>query len=262
MSRALKLILFINLAIIAALVFIYPHLMIAPGKLTAAHGKLEQDCFACHAPWRGNASERCTRCHVPADIGRLTTTGQPIVPSTAASKRRAPTPFHHKLARQDCTACHSDHAGVERFHPKVHFRHDLLDRATRDQCQGCHRQPADTLHEKIEGNCLQCHAQNHWKPASFDHAKYFLLDRDHNTSCTTCHEGSDFKSYTCYGCHEHTPAGIRAEHEEEGVRDFRNCVECHRSADEHDIRSRDRPSGRGNDGHGERRRTRERKHDD
>ena len=32
----------------------------------------------------------------------------------------------------------------------------------------------------------------------------------------------------CYGCHEHTPANIRAEHEEEGIRDFENCVECHR----------------------------------
>ena len=31
----------------------------------------------------------------------------------------------------------------------------------------------------------------------------------------------------CYGCHEHTPAKIRAEHQEEGIRDFEKYVDCH-----------------------------------
>ncbi len=48
---------------------------------------------------------------------------------------------------------------------------------------------------------------------------------------STCHVGNDYKRYTCYGCHEHTPAKVRAEHEEEGIRDFENCVKCHRSGD-------------------------------
>jgi len=52
----------------------------------------------------------------------------------------------------------------------------------------------------------------------------------------TCHTGNDFKRYTCYGCHEHTPANVRAEHEKEGIRDFENCVECHRSADEEPVK--------------------------
>ena len=41
---------------------------------------------------------------------------------------------------------------------------------------------------------------------------------------------------------------IRREHIEEGIRDFDNCVECHRSADEHDIRGRsgERAGGREN----------------
>jgi hypothetical protein len=42
---------------------------------------------------------------------------------------------------------------------------------------------------------------------------------------------NDYKKYTCYGCHEHTPANIRREHVEEGIRNFDNCVECHRSGD-------------------------------
>jgi hypothetical protein len=90
----------------------------------------------------------------------------------------------------------------------------------------------DALHKQITGNCGQCHTQKKWTPATFEHDKYFVLDRDHNASCVTCHVRNDYSRYTCYGCHEHTPANIRREHVEEGIRDFDNCVECHRSADE------------------------------
>ncbi|EWS58946.1 hypothetical protein Y695_04654 [Hydrogenophaga sp. T4] len=66
-----------------------------------------------------------------------------------------------------------------------------------------------------------------------------MLDRDHNASCETCHKNpADYRQYTCYGCHEHTLANVREEHEEEGIRNFDNCVKCHRSADEE-------PSGEG-----------------
>lgn len=251
MKPLLKWILAFNLLTIAALVFVFPQLMVSPGKLTAAHAHLETDCFACHAPLRGSAAERCATCHKPADIGRLTSVGKPI------NRAKSAVPFHQKLLQQDCVACHSDHAGVERFRSKGRFDHALLDKTTREQCQTCHKNPSDALHEKLEGNCLQCHEQNRWKPATFDHDKYFLLDRDHNASCTTCHERNDFRRYTCYGCHEHTPGKIRSEHEEEGIRDYENCVECHRSADEHDIRGR----GKG-EGGGERRRQRDREHGD
>jgi hypothetical protein len=71
----------------------------------------------------------------------------------------------------------------------------------------------------------------------------FLLDRDHYATCAACLVKNDYKKYTCYGCHEHTPAKIRAEHEEEGIRDFRDCVRCHRSAQE-EPRERGREGGR------------------
>ena len=53
---------------------------------------------------------------------------------------------------------------------------------------------------------------------------------DHNATCSTCHVGNDYSRYTCFGCHEHTPSNIRAKHEKEGIRNFENCVACHRSA--------------------------------
>lgn len=47
-----------------------------------------------------------------------------------------------------------------------------------------------------------------------------------------------YRRYTCYGCHEHSPESIRRRHIEEGIRDFKTCVDCDRNADEHAIRGR------------------------
>jgi hypothetical protein len=244
MSRTVKLVLAANLLAIAVLVFAFPHLMIGPGRLIPGHEKLETDCFACHQLWRGSVAEKCIACHAPADIGRLSTAGQPI------AKTRSTVPFHQELLEGDCTACHSDHAGVKRYEWRGRFDHALLKSGARDRCASCHQPPKDDLHRKIEGNCGQCHSQQKWTPATFDHDKHFVLDRDHNARCVTCHVRNDYSRYTCYGCHEHTPANVRREHIEEGISDFENCVECHRSADEHDIRWEGR---RGREG-GERRR--------
>jgi hypothetical protein len=226
MSKLLKIILALNLIVITALVFIYPHLMVGPGKLIPGHKHLDTDCFACHASFTGADSTRCVICHKSSDIGRLTSTGLRIVkPLTSA-------PFHQKLANQDCLACHSDHAGVKRFRQQGRFNHSLLQKKTLDQCQSCHKSPADSLHRQISGSCGQCHSQNKWTPATFSHSNYFELDRDHNARCVTCHAGNDYQRYTCYGCHEHTPENIRREHIEEGIRSFDNCVKCHRNGSE------------------------------
>jgi hypothetical protein len=250
MTRTLKIVLAANLLVLAVLAFVYPHLMVGPGKLIPGHAKLEADCFACHAAFAGAESQRCIACHKPADIGRLTTTGQPVV------KPLKSMPFHQKLINDDCVACHSDHAGVKRFRPTGHFNHKLLQKATRDECQGCHKTPKDSLHQQVTGNCSQCHSQEKWTPATFDHFKYFELDRDHNAKCVACHVRNDYSAYTCYGCHEHSQEKIRRKHIKEGIRDYANCVECHRNADEHDIRGT-----YGREGKGERKRE-GRKHDD
>lgn len=230
MKTGLKIVLAINLAILAVLAFVYPHLMVGPGKLIPGHREIDTDCFGCHAPFQGASSDRCTTCHKPDEIGRITTKGQPV------TKPLTTVPFHQKLAERDCVACHSDHAGVKRFRMQGRFKHDLLQKTTREQCHTCHKAPADELHRQISGNCGQCHTQERWTPANFDHDKYFVLDRDHNVKCATCHVRNDYSRYTCYGCHEHSPERIRREHIEEGIRDFSNCVECHRSSSEHEGR--------------------------
>lgn len=254
MSRVLKWVLAANVLVAVALVFLYPHLMISPGKLIPGHQGLETDCFACHTPFSGATSSRCQSCHRPEQIGRFLTTGQPLNrPNTRVA-------FHQQLLEQDCVACHSDHAGVKRFRPQGRFQHGLLQSTTRDQCQQCHRSPTDGLHQRIAGNCQQCHAQERWTPATFEHDAYFELDRDHRAPCATCHPRHDYARYTCYGCHEHSPASIRREHIEEGIRNFDRCVDCHRNANEHDIRGGQSGASSGESEHHGRQHGRE--HDD
>lgn len=268
----LMLVIVLNLLVLVGLAFVYPNLMISPGPLTHSHAALSTDCFACHAPLRGAAANRCVACHAVADIGRLTTTGIPI------TGKADMLPFHQALTRQDCMACHTEHVGVRLTQP-VHpvFTHALLDSNIRERCASCHAPPAnplhrhvgsqcvqchalehwkpaafkhalladnvqkqcatchtppkDALHRQISGNCQQCHGTTQWKPATFDHVRYFPLVGEHNATCATCHIKNDFSRYTCYGCHEHTPARIEAKHRKEGIRDTTDCVKCHRRGD-------------------------------
>ena len=212
-----------NLIGVIVLAFVYPSAMVSPGALVPAHAELAGNCFACHAPFRSAAFDRCVKCHALADIGTRTTIGAAIKPLT---KRAISALFHQELTEQDCSSCHSDHGRLT----KRRFSHTLLRPAVRGNCVNCHAAPTNDLHRELNVSCNQCHTTEHWSPATFNHDRFFLLDRAHNTTCATCHTNNDFARYTCFGCHEHTPANIRAKHEEEGMRAFDNCVSCHRNA--------------------------------
>ncbi len=279
-----------NLIGLIALTFVYPSAMVSPGALVPAHAQLANDCLSCHAPFRGAASERCMNCHVLADIGVRTTTGaiveqrnkraintsfhqelseqtcsschsdhgrlvkrafshellRPAVRETCGTCHAAPTNDLHRDLRVSCNQCHT----TQHWVPAT-FDHASLAPAKLAQCESCHSKPTDNFHKQITAACTQCHSPQRWKPSTFNHDRFFLLDRNHNASCATCHTNNDFTRYTCFGCHEHTPANIRAEHEEEGIRNLDNCVSCHRSADgeggEHGGERRDRGRGRGED---------------
>lgn len=221
--QALLIATLLALAGVIGLAFLYPHEMVSPGDLTRAHAQLQNDCMACHAPFRGASPDRCIRCHAVAEIGRKTVPGRPI-------QRPARYPaFHQELVEKNCMACHSEHptpAFAQRS--MVKFEHGLISPATRRNCQTCHTAPADALHRGANLPCAQCHKVSGWKPATFDHARFFPLSGDHNAPCATCHVGGNFRQYTCFGCHEHERSRMLAEHAEEGIRNIDNCVRCHR----------------------------------
>ena len=171
-----------NLIGLTALVFLYPHFMVAPGPLVSAHASLETNCFSCHAPLRGAEPARCVICHKLPDIGLRTTTG---AASAAATLK---TSFHQDLKSQDCMACHSDHAGpLFTRRGRTSFSHALLRSPTEGRCETCHVAPNTDIHRTLAVGCGQCHCQQVWKPASFDHAKLFALEGDHTAPCLTCH---------------------------------------------------------------------------
>jgi hypothetical protein len=225
-GRWLWIIIGANLVVLIALAFAYPHLMIAPGALKKGHADLTTDCFACHTPLHGAKADKCSACHKLPDIGLKTTKGAALV-----NNKLAAVPFHQELNNPNCLACHSDHAGPKlTTHSRKPFSHAMLRVATRDQCESCHKPPTDVLHKQLTGNCTQCHQPQAWKPATFEHTKYFLLDKDHNATCTTCHTTNNYKQYTCYGCHKHTPAKIQAKHRKVETKNLDNCASCHRNA--------------------------------
>jgi hypothetical protein len=135
----------------------------------------------------------------------------------------------HKLVTANCSGCHT----TNRWHD-AKFNHDIIGK-TVDNCAACHEhdKPSDALHanSKELGACSACHSIKSWKPSSFDHKKHFVFDKNHPATCINCHAtGKNFKTYTCYNCHEHSYAEISGKHLEEGIPDFSNCVKCHRSS--------------------------------
>ncbi len=322
MTRTVKTVLFVNLAALAVLAGMFPHLMISPGNLIEEHDAYNSDCFVCHDVLFGASPAKCIACHEVTDIGVRTTEGTPV------ANKKTTVPFHQDLLEDDCVACHSDHQGVAKYRIHQRFSHALLDAPTQKQCLSCHPRPSDTLHEQVQDECAechnierwtpatfehdmlsvadknecaachqsdapadalhrrvsdecgtchdleqwkpatfehdllnvaerglcvtcheeatpsdtlhrqvsdeceQCHGTDKWKPATYDHDQSFAFDKDHTAKCVTCHTTTDYKKYTCYECHEHSPRNVRKEHLEEGIRDYRNCVECHRNADE------------------------------
>lgn len=178
---------------------------------------IEQDCVACHSDHQGPRMTKRSRKPFSHELLKV------MVRDRCSSCHAAPRDTVHRDVKVECGQCHQSRA----WKP-AQFDHTLLARAVLDRCEGCHNAPTDRLHRQIRGSCQSCHRTEAWKPATFDHDKHFVLDRDHQASCETCHTNHDYGRYTCYGCHEHSQAKVRAEHLKEGIPNFENCVECHR----------------------------------
>jgi hypothetical protein len=166
------------------------------------------DCSACHAdddPHDGRLGQGCEACHTPADWDEAT--------------------IDHSLTAFPLTGAHVD-VDCEPCHKNQVFS------GTPQTCVGCHPEP--TFHLGALGtDCAACHETAGWQPALFDQPHQFPFSHGATTpsSCRTCHP-DQLLSYTCYGCHEHNPAEIEAEHLDEGIIDFHDCAKCHPTGQE------------------------------
>lgn len=185
------------------------------GKHTVA------ECAACHPDVRtasgfAAAPERCADCHGDDDVhkGRY---GDDCGKCHDAAGWK-PATFDHARTSFPLTGAHVDVACAG-CHAAGKYE------ATPTACVACHPMPDD--HRGTFGDdCAGCHGTSTWKGATFDHR--FPLDHGSSraVACKTCHPAG-YRTYDCYGCHEHTPAGIARKHQKEGIADFRDCMKCH-----------------------------------
>jgi hypothetical protein len=260
---------FVLTLVFAALTYWYPHTMLNPGELTQGHQKLKDKCLACHTPFEGISNTKCISCHKLSEIGKndsstkavfhkslsainctschsdhiginpskaLKNFNHALLPessiSNCATCHTKPADNLHKRLSFDCKSCHNTNG----WKSSVVFNHTMIEGTGKNKCNDCHKNPADAFHADLKDNCSKCHGTNKWVPSTFNHSSYFILDKNHNAKCTVCHTSNNYKAYTCYGCHEHTQSKIIQEHNEEGISNINNCVSCHKSGNEDDIR--------------------------
>jgi hypothetical protein len=199
--------------------------------------------LAGHRDTSAGAKVGCGDCH-PAGLGRFD------VGTCADCHARANAAFmreHRTRFGAECLTCHD---GTGRFgsdfdHGRLPFK--LTGRHATVPCNGCHAGATtiaafraapracgvcharnDKHGGKFGKQCGQCHSTSAWTGARFDHS-IFPLDhgREERTpTCATCHP-SDVSSYTCYGCHAHTPASVQGEHEGRSLAELTDCIRCH-----------------------------------
>ncbi len=169
-----------------------------------------QDCYSCHFQQdehQGQFGTQCEACHTPENWDAVS--------------------FDHSLSDFPLTGAHVT-VSCEDCHVNDVFV------GTQSSCVSCHAEPVEHLGQ-FGTDCAACHTTTAWTPATFSGNHTFPLDHGERgqVSCTTCHP-TNYTTYTCYGCHEHTESNIISEHREEGISDFQNCVECHADGREHD----------------------------
>ncbi|QQS36643.1 MAG: cytochrome c3 family protein [Ignavibacteriales bacterium] len=199
------------------------------------------NCYYCHTEHNGLSKENATLNFTHSILPK-----QMLNNCADCHTDKKPDNKIHNLILNDCSNCHT----TDKWE-RAEFKHQLLGEKQND-CKDCHinKTPDDELHIGLDKTvqCLQCHNTNAWKPSTFDHSKYFRFDKNHPSDCKNCHnEQKKFKSYTCYNCHEHQPARISEKHIKEGIRDFSNCVKCHRSGDEDEAKGNENRNNRGDE---------------
>ncbi len=212
--------------------------LLMPGKVANAHAKLEEVCSNCHdRSNRVRQSELCLVCHKPIAADIHSRTGyHGRMPNAGAGK---------------CVGCHTEHQGREGDivrldrssfdHSLTNFpllgAHRTLDclschkagvafRQAEPACIACHKK--DDYHGGQLGNkCGDCHNNDNWTGARFDHGKtkFSLTGAHQSISCGACHLGGQYKSapLSCFGCHA-TDDVHRGERGTE-------CAKCHTTSD-------------------------------
>ena len=209
--------------------------------LTGAH--IGVNCLDCHDDGFAGTSTNCVDCHTMDFNGASNPNHQELNLSSDCINCHTTEPdwmpatfdIHddfwviegaHTVFANDCVACHNGDYNN-----------------TPNTCVGCHlddynaTEDPNHIQAQFGTDCLQCHNQSAWTPASFDHdAEFFpIYSGAHQgewSACVECHnDPNDFSKFTCIGCH----INPETDDEHDGVSGYvyedNACLACHPSGD-------------------------------
>ncbi len=207
--------------------------------LTGAHTNAE--CSGCHTNGYSGLETSCSSCH-QLDYSNATNPSHSNLSlaltcetchTTTPGWSPAKFPDHesyfqllgaHSVISDNCNDCHNGDYNT-----------------TPNQCYGCHsneyNNTTNPSHSAAQfpTNCDECHSQNAWKPATFDHdSQYFPIysgkHREAWNNCADCHTNTgNYSVFSCIDCHEHNQTDTNSDHNE--VSNYRYesiaCYDCH-----------------------------------
>lgn len=178
------------------------HQLVRPGRLSAAHAFLDNDCAACHTPVRGVEAANCIACHA----------------TNTALLQRQPTAFHADI--RDCVACHPEHQGAAQ-HPTV-MDHQALARIGLRQAKASNQEQVRAWLRRHRADARLTLAHPNVTPleAALDCAACHATKDRHNgyfgRDCANCHTTTQWtipefrhpspRSVQCAQCHQPPPS--------------------------------------------------------
>jgi hypothetical protein len=219
----------------------------------AIHGRTSFPLTGAHA------GLSCQACHLDDRAGAFAAL-DPLCVSCHQSDYAAAQPIDHQAAGfpTDCRQCHStlawthgvrfDHAGVSggfalvAAHARIRCASchadgtltSLFQPADQNDCLACHQPDYQRAHpgDVFPTTCLNCHGQDTWSGAQFDHAAvsgFALLGAHQRLACASCHvEGTMEPRWQpanqddCVACHDDD---YQREHGGSGFPT--TCLACH-----------------------------------
>ncbi|MDQ7007436.1 MAG: cytochrome c3 family protein [Acidobacteriota bacterium] len=225
---------------------------ISPGPLSQAHHELDtaKGCLECHGRGDETLKSRCLNCH--GAIAEMVVSGEGLHGREAGAgcaschpehvgrefdliawQEGSPRLFRHersgwalagKHAALDCRECHKPERQNPRRLEKMKNLHPEASWLGLDStCTSCHEDPHGG---ELGGDCLECHGQQAWKPASaFDHATtaFALKGRHGKLACNDCHL-ADKGPVKLNAAGQRVPLYKPLPHDE--------CSDCHRDVHE------------------------------